>query len=76
MAKKPIIAKLSDERVLIFNRDGISRLNAKGYGELSDNFLSLSLVESLYLVYKNWIKVKSKKDRFYLLRNYLTMHII
>ncbi|WP_421078204.1 tRNA-intron lyase [Methanothermococcus sp. Ax23] len=64
MAKKPIIAKLSDDRVLIFNRDGISRLNAKGYGELNDNFLSISLVESLYLVSKNWIKVKSKKDRF------------
>ena len=63
MAKKPIISKLSEDRVLIFNRDGISRLNAKGYGELNDNFLSLSIVEALYLLSKNWIKVKSKSGQ-------------
>ena len=64
MAKKPVIGKLSGERILIFNRDGISRLNAKGYGELNDNFLSLSIIEGLYLLSKNWIKVKSKENRY------------
>ncbi len=64
MAKKPIIAKLSEDRILIFNRDGISQLKSKGYGELSNKFLSLSLVEGLFVLEKNWIKLKSKNGQF------------
>ncbi len=59
MAKKQIIiGKLSGDRVVIFDKNGISKLNSKGYGKLIDNFLALSLVEALYLVSKNWIVVK------------------
>jgi tRNA-intron endonuclease len=64
MAKKQIIGKLSDERVLVFDRDGISKLHSKRYGELNDNFLSLSLVEALYVVSKNWLRVKDKRNKF------------
>lgn len=62
-AKKTIPAKLSDERIAIYDKDGISRLNEKRYGELHENFLSLSYVETLYLVSKEWITVKDKNNK-------------
>ncbi|WP_181486642.1 tRNA-intron lyase [Methanococcus maripaludis] len=61
--KKTIPAKLSDERIVIYDKDGISRLNEKRYGELHENFLSLSFVEGLYLVSKNWISLRDKTNK-------------
>uniref|UniRef100_A9AAH4 tRNA-splicing endonuclease n=1 Tax=Methanococcus maripaludis (strain C6 / ATCC BAA-1332) TaxID=444158 RepID=A9AAH4_METM6 len=61
--KKTIPAKLSDERIVIYDKDGISRLNEKRYGELHENFLSLSFVEGLYLVSKNWISLRDKNNK-------------
>ncbi|HIQ32754.1 MAG TPA: tRNA-intron lyase [Methanothermococcus okinawensis] len=63
MAKKPVVGILSGDRIVVFDKDGMSRLSAKRYGELNENFLSLSLIEGLYLLSKNWLKVKHK-DRF------------
>ncbi|ABR54361.1 tRNA intron endonuclease [Methanococcus vannielii SB] len=61
--KKTIPAKLSDERIVIYDKDGISRLNEKRYGELHENFLSLSYVEALYLVAKDWVLIRDKKNK-------------
>lgn len=61
--KKTIPAKLSDERIVIHDKDGISRLIEKRYGELHENFMSLSFVEGLYLVSKNWISLRDKKNK-------------
>ncbi|MBP2144117.1 tRNA-intron endonuclease [Methanococcus voltae] len=61
--KKTSSAKLVDDRILVHDRNAISRLNEKRYGELHDNFLSLSLVEGLYLTYKEWIVVAKGNKR-------------
>jgi tRNA-intron endonuclease len=58
MAKKQIVGMLSDDRVVVFDKNGISRLCSRYYGEKNNDFLSLSLVEALYLTSLGWLVVK------------------
>ncbi|NPA62613.1 MAG: tRNA-intron lyase [Methanococci archaeon] len=62
MAKK-IVGLLDGDRVIVFDKNGISKLSAKHYGNLEGNFLSLSLVEALYLINLGWIEVKDKNKK-------------
>ncbi len=52
---------LDKDRVVIFDKNGINKLLSKHYGNFEGNFLSLSLVEALYLVNLGWLEVKDKK---------------
>nr|WP_172632628.1 tRNA-intron lyase [Methanotorris igneus] len=63
MAKKQIVGILSDDRVVVFDKNGISRLCSRYYGEKNDDFLSLSLIEALYLTSLGWLVVKDSNGR-------------
>jgi tRNA-intron endonuclease len=60
---KKIIGLLDGDRVIVFDKNGISKLSAKYYGNVEGNFLSLSLVEALYLVNLGWLEVKDKNNK-------------
>ncbi|WP_456418874.1 tRNA-intron lyase [Methanocaldococcus infernus] len=55
-----IVGYLDKDRVVIFNKN-VSKLTSRHYGKLEKNFLSLSLIEALYLVEMGWITVKKGK---------------
>ncbi|ACV25204.1 tRNA-intron lyase [Methanocaldococcus fervens] len=55
---KKIIGSLDGDRVIVFDKNGISKLSSKHYGNVEGNFLSLSLVEALYLTNLGWLAVK------------------
>ncbi|XRO77603.1 tRNA-intron lyase [Methanocaldococcus sp. 10A] len=60
---KKIIGLLDGDRIIVFDKNGISKLSAKHYGNVEENFLSLSLVEALYLINLGWLEVKNKDNK-------------
>ncbi len=59
---KKIVGILDGDRVLIFDKNGISKLSSRQYGNVEGNFLILSLVEALYLINLGWLEVKKDKN--------------
>ncbi|WP_423793436.1 tRNA-intron lyase [Methanocaldococcus indicus] len=57
----PIEGILESDRVVVFDNNGIAKFKNKYYGSYNGKFLSLSLIEALYLVELGWLVVKKGK---------------
>lgn len=60
-----IEGELTENRVIVWDKDSFNNLQESGFGKLSEGRMELSLVESIFLIEKKKLKVRFKgKKRF------------
>lgn len=64
MEEKVFKAELSEEKVIVWDKDGARQIFDSGwYGELLEDRLELALVEAMLLLDRGKIEIKSKKKK-------------
>ena len=63
ISEEPIVAKMSDSKILVDDKDRFSELEQAGYGERDGKKLYLRDHETLYLIHAGKLKLRDEKGK-------------